>query len=88
MDSAIIHYPRLDTVLMIEDAIKDSGNYLTKTQLWRSLPKKVMYQTYSLVITYLLDSRKIIIDHDRKIVWVFADNPKNEKLLAESVKRK
>jgi len=80
-----VHYPRLDTVLMIEDAIKKAGEYPTKTELWRSLPKQVMYSTFNLVLQYLESSNKIIIDGGR-IVWVFADNPKLQKLLKKSMK--
>jgi len=83
--TTVLHYPRLDTVLMIEEAIKRAEDYPTRTELWRELPKKVMYQTFKTVIDYLLDSRKIIITKDEKIMWVFADSPKARKLIEESV---
>ncbi|MFH0862366.1 MAG: hypothetical protein V1875_04975 [Candidatus Altiarchaeota archaeon] len=82
----VLHYPRLDTVLMIEDAIKNADGYKTKTQIWRSLPKKVMYQTFQLTLSYLEKSNKVVIDKDGKVVWVFADNQKLKKTLLESVK--
>ncbi len=80
----IIHYPRLDTVMMIEDAIRDAKEYPTKAELLRHLPKKVMYQTFNLVLEYLQRSNKIIVTKDGRIVWVFADDEKLRKLLAES----
>ena len=80
-----LHYPRLDTVLMIEKAIKTAEDYPSKTMLWKMLPKKVMYQTYKTVIDYLVESRKVIITSDNKLVWIFADSPKARKLIAESV---
>ncbi len=83
--TTVLHYPRLDTVLMIEEAIKKAEDYPTRTELWKSLPKKVMYQTLKTVIDYLVDSRKIIITKDDKLVWVFADSPKARKLIEESV---
>jgi len=82
----IIHYPRLDTVMMIEDAIRSAKEYPTKAELLRRLPKKVMYQTFNLVLEYLQRSNKIIVTKDGKIVWVFADSEKLRKLLAESKK--
>lgn len=87
MDSrtTVLHYPRLDTVLMIEDAIKNAGDYPKRTELWKKLPKKVMYQTYKIVVDYLIDSRKIMLTKDDKLVWVFADNKKLKKLIDESV---
>ncbi|MBS3057091.1 MAG: hypothetical protein J4415_00510 [Candidatus Diapherotrites archaeon] len=87
MDSrtTVLHYPRLDTVLMIEDAIKNANDYPKRTELWKKLPKKVMYQTYRIVIDYLIDSRKVMLTRDDKLVWVFADNEKLKKLIKESV---
>jgi hypothetical protein len=82
----IIHYPRLDTVMMIEDAIRDAKEYPTKAELLRHLPKKVMYQTFNLVLEYLQRSNKIVLTKDGRIVWVFANTPKLRRLLAESKK--
>ncbi len=65
-----IHYPQLDTILMVEKAIQQM-NYPKKTELWKSLPKKVMYQTFCLIIDYLEQSGKIIIDKDGRIVWTW-----------------
>ncbi len=83
--TTVLHYPRLDTVLMIEEAIKKAEDYPTRTELWKALPKKAMYQTFKIVIDYLIDSRKVIITKDDKIMWVFADSPKARKLIEESV---
>ncbi len=84
--TTVLHYPRLDTVLMIEDAIKNARDYPSRTNLWKTLPKKVMYQTYKIVIDYLIQSRKVILTKDDKLLWVFADSPKAKKLIEESVK--
>lgn len=80
----VIHYPRLDTVMMIEDKIrKHSGEY-TKTELWKKLPKKTMYQTFSLVLAYLHESSKISVDRGGKIGWIY--NPElARKFLAQGV---
>ena len=66
----ILHYPRLDTVLMVEEAIKKSKEHPTKMILWRSLPKKTMYQTLLLILNYLEESGKIVIK-DKKIIWIY-----------------
>ena len=67
----ILRYPRLDTILMVEETIKNAKDYPTKTQLWKSLPKQMMYQTFSLIIDYLEYSGKIIIDKNGAIVWIW-----------------
>lgn len=65
--------PTLETVGMIEEAIsKYSGD--NKTKIWKNLKKKVMWQTYMLVINYLIEINKIIETEDKKIVYIW--NPK------------
>ena len=67
----ILRYPRLDTVLMVEDFIKKHDGEFKKRKLWESLPKKMMYQTFCVVIDYLFYSRKISIDAEGKIGWIY-----------------
>ena len=85
MKTQAIHMPRLDSVLMVEDTIKKMDYYPTKNQLWRALPKAMMWQTFNVILDYLIKSNKIIIDKEGKVVWIFADNPKIKKLLISSV---
>jgi len=66
-----LRYPRLDTVLMVERSIKKYDGEFKKRQLWEHLPKKMMYQTFCVVIDYLLYSGKISIDSEGKIGWIF-----------------
>ena len=66
-----MHYPRLDTVLMIENSFRRVRKCKSRVRLWKSLPRKVMYQTFSLVVKYLLESRKIRVAKSGEIVWVF-----------------
>lgn len=67
----ILRYPRLDTVLMVEEFIqKHDGEYRRK-ELWKRLPKKMMYQTFQVIIAYLFESNKISIDAEGKIGWIY-----------------
>ena len=77
----VLHYPRLDTVMMVENAIKDAKEYLTRMELWKSLPKKMMYQTFQIIIDYLEESGKILIDKDGRIIWTY--NPERIRKLQE-----
>ena len=67
----ILHYPQSDTVLMVEEFIKKHDGEFKKRRLWELLPKKMMYQTFCVIIDYLLYSRKISIDSERKIGWIY-----------------
>jgi hypothetical protein len=70
-NESILRYPRLDTVLMVEDFIKEHNGEFKKRKLWESLPKKMMYQTFNLIIKYLLYSKKVSIDAQEKIGWIY-----------------
>ncbi|NQV08503.1 hypothetical protein HQ529_01475 [Candidatus Woesearchaeota archaeon] len=67
----ILRYPRLDTVLMVEDFIKKYDGELKKRKLWESLPKKMMYQTFCVIIDYLSNSNKVSIDAEGKVGWIY-----------------
>jgi hypothetical protein len=77
-------YPTLDTVLMIEETIEKFSGEVNRTELWKKLPRKVMWQTYLMVLDYLTHSNKIATDpRDQKIIWLW-----NPKLLKMIEKRK
>ena len=67
----ILHYPRLDSVLMVEKFIYDNSGEFGKTQIWEKLPKKMMYQTFSVVIDYLLYTGRIAVDKEGKLGWIW-----------------
>jgi hypothetical protein len=70
----VIHYPRLDTVLMVEEFIQKHSGEFKKRQLWERLPRRMMYQTFCVVFDYLLASGKIAMDSEGKVGWVW--NPR------------
>jgi len=67
----ILHYPQLDTVLMVEEFIKENSGEYRKKELWESLPKKMMYQTFQVILSYLSESNKISTDAEGKIGWIW-----------------
>ncbi len=71
MQAQILHYPRLDTVLMVENFIRENSGEFKKRKLWERLPKKTMYQTYQVIFDYLLNSGKIGIDKEGHIAWIW-----------------
>jgi hypothetical protein len=66
-----IRFPRLDTVLMVEKFIRHHDGEFKKKQLWERLPKKMMYQTFCVILDYLLYSKKISVDSEGKIGWIY-----------------
>jgi hypothetical protein len=67
----ILHYPQLDTVLMVEGYIKKHSGEYKKRALWEHLPRKMMYQTFCIVFDYLVESGKIARDREGKICWIW-----------------
>lgn len=80
----ILHYPKLDSILMVEKTIQDIEDYSTRMELWKSLPKQMQYQTFKLILDYLEKSNKIMFDED-KIVWIFANNKKLNELIQGAI---
>lgn len=70
-EKEILHYPQLDTVLMVEKFIQETSGEFKKKSLWEHLPKKMMYQTFCVVFDYLLDSGKIGVDREGHIAWIW-----------------
>ncbi len=81
----VLHEPQLDTILMVEKAILEAEEYPTRMQLWRSLPKKMQYQTFKRILGYLEASGKIAFN-TTKIIYTGVNNPKLEALMKSSVR--
>lgn len=67
----VLHYPQLDTVLMVEDFIREHSGDFRKRALWERLPKKMMYQTFCVIFDYLLESGKLGVDREGKVAWIW-----------------
>lgn len=64
------HSPTLDTVMMVEGTIKELGT-CTITELYKNLPRTVVYPTLKLIISYFYAKGFIMSDKEGKIVWVY-----------------
>lgn len=72
-----IRSPTLQTVLMVENFIDENSGEYKKTELWKSLPKKVMWQTFQVIMEYLESINKIVYDKEGYTVYVW--NPEFSK---------
>jgi len=79
----IRHYPTLETVLMVEKFIQEHSGEYTKYQMWKNLPRKVMYPTFGFILLYLYASGKIGVDPEGKVAWEW-----NPKLYDKYIKRR
>ena len=67
----IIRSPRLETVIMVEKFIKEHSGEYKKTELFNTLPKKMMWGTFNVILEYLYNNNKIGLDKNGVIVWIF-----------------
>jgi hypothetical protein len=81
---AVKHSPTLNTVLMVEEALKAAGQVITVAELKRRLPKKVMHSTLMQILDYLLLSGKILIT-TKGILWIFKEREELEKMIKEGL---
>jgi len=70
----IARSPTLQTVLMVERFIEEHSSEYKKTDLFKNLPRKVMWQTFQVIMEYLERSYKIVIEKDGVVTYIW--NPK------------
>lgn len=64
------HSPTLNTVLMVEGAIKNSKNsIITIPEIKRALPRQVNHRTLIVILEYLEESGKIAVTL-KGITWI------------------
>lgn len=73
-------YPNLQTVLMVEDFIRDNSMFYTRREIFERLPKKMLWGTFRVIIDYLEENLKILTDGDGAVSYIW--NPE----LVERVK--
>jgi len=64
------HSPRLNTIRMVEDHIREHSSEYKRRKLWETLPKGMQYQTFREIIGYLIESGKIALDAGGKVCWI------------------
>jgi hypothetical protein len=82
-NNEIIRYPNLNTVLMVEDFLKEHEDMpMTIAEIRKKLPKQIMHQTLKVILEYLWKSGKIIYG-PRGVQWIYA-TPEHLKKMIEN----
>jgi len=66
-----VRYPNLQTVFMVERFIEENNGEFKKTELFEKLPKKMMWQTFQIIMNYLESINKILIEKDGRIGYIW-----------------
>ena len=85
MATTILHYPTLKTVMMVEEELRKADAVISKNELKRRLPVKIMHQTLSLILEYLESSGKIMIG-SKGISWLQRENESLRAMLKRAVR--
>ena len=79
------HSPTLNTVLMVEDALKNmKGSVMKIAELKRKLPKQVNHNTLMVILEYLERSGKIYAGL-KGITWIYNPSAKLRKAIARGL---
>lgn len=85
MQETILHYPTLKTVMLVEKVLSRSEAVISKNELKRRLPVKIMHQTLNVILDYLEKSNKILVG-TKGISWLQQDNMKLKAMLKKAVR--
>jgi len=81
----IEHAPTLNTVLMVEDVLKNMDeSVITVAELKRRLPKQVNHNTLKIILEYLEASNKILVTM-KGITWIYNPSQKLKKAIERGV---
>jgi len=79
------HAPTLNTVLMVENTLRTSGeSAVTMANLKKMLPKQVNHNTLKVILEYLEESNKIAVSM-KGITWIFNPNQNLKKAVARGL---
>ena len=80
----IIHYPNLSTMLEVEKVLKEADEPLSKEEIKRRLPTKIMHQTLNLILRYM-ENRGLIHIGEKGVLWTYNPSPKLQKAIEKGV---
>lgn len=71
LENPYVRSPTLDTVLMVEKTIEEFSGEYNRTEIWKKLPKKVMWQTFLVILEYLESINKIAFDKEGTVAYIW-----------------
>ncbi len=80
-----IHWPTLNTVMMVEETIKNSNeSIISIAEIKRMLPKQVNHITLMVILEYLEKSNKIAVSL-KGITWMENNNSNLKKAILKGM---
>jgi hypothetical protein len=80
-----IHYPTLNTVMMVEDVLKKMNeSIISIAELKRNLPRQVNHITLMVILEYLEKSNKIAVTL-KGITWIENNNSSLKRAIKNGI---
>ena len=86
LENPYVRSPTLDTVLMVEKTIDEFSGEYNRTEIWKKLPKKVMWQTFLVILEYLESINKIAFDKEGTIAYIWNSELAKKLRLRKEIK--
>ena len=84
-DHKLQHSPTLNTVLMVEDFLKNMDeSVVTVAEMKKRLPKQVNHNTLKIILEYLEESNKIVVTM-KGITWIHNTNEYLRKVISQGI---
>ena len=79
------HSPTLNTVLMVENTLKNMDNSIFKiADIKKKLPKQVNHRTLMIILSYLEECNKILVTI-KGITWIHNKSPHLRKEISKGL---
>lgn len=80
-----IHWPTLNTVMMVEETLKGvNESIISIAELKRILPRQVNHLTLRVILEYLEKSNKIAVSL-KGITWIYNENPNLKRAISKGM---
>ena len=80
-----VHWPTLNTVIMVENTLKNmEDSLITIAELKRKLPKQVNHNTLMIILRYLEESNKVLATL-KGITWIHNPNSHLRRAINEGL---
>jgi len=80
-----LHWPTLNTVIMVEDALRGlPSSVMTIPELKKSLPRQVNHNTLMVILEYLERSNKIFVGL-KGITWIHNPSLKLKRAISKGM---
>ena len=80
----ILHYPNLSTMLEVEKVLKEADEPVSKEEIKRRLPTKIMHQTLNIILAYM-ENRGLILSDPKGIIWTYNPSHKLQKAIERGI---